>query len=162
MKRLLQSTSLTLVLSGVALAGMGLSGALAQEPAQAPATANSPQATGKGYHHGHHHAQDPQKQAEFLSKKLNLTPDQTAKIEPILADHAQKLAALKGNTSLSQDEMRQQMRSIHQDTRQQLSTVLTPEQLEQMKSARHHGHRGPNQSQPLNQPQGQSTPPSGQ
>ena len=36
------------------------------------------------YHH--HHAPNPQKQAEMISKKLNLSADQTAKLTPIFAD----------------------------------------------------------------------------
>jgi Spy/CpxP family protein refolding chaperone len=144
MKQVLLSAALLLSFSG--------SLALAQAPAATP-----PAPTGK-YHHGHR-PHDPQSQAAFLSKKLNLSADQTAKLEPILADRQQKIAALKSNTALSPEERKQQMRTIHQDTKQQLSTVLTPDQLQQMKSLRHGGHGPHNHGEPQSTPQ--SSAPSG-
>ncbi|HMH13438.1 MAG TPA: hypothetical protein VK578_10040 [Edaphobacter sp.] len=134
MKRILISSSLVLVLSG------GL--AFAQSTA-----APSPTTTDTGRHHGHH-SRDPQRQAAWLSKKLNLSPDQTAKLEPILVDRNQKIAALRSNTSLSPEELKQQRRAIHQDIKQQLATVLTPDQIQQMESL-HHRHGSPAQAQPL-------------
>jgi Spy/CpxP family protein refolding chaperone len=129
MKRILLSASLALALSGSVV--------FAQ-------STTTPTPTGK---HFRHHPPDPQQEAAWLSTKLNLSSDQTAKLEPILADRDQKMSALRSNTSLSPDEKKQQMRALHQDLKQQLSTVLTPEQLEQMKSLRH-GHRGPHQPPP--------------
>ena len=108
--------------------------ALAQQPQQAPAPIERP------HHHGRH-APDPQRAAAFLSKKLNLTADQTAKLEPILADRDQKISALMANTSLPEQDRRAQFKAIHQGTEQQLAGVLTPDQLQQMKAMRH-GFRG--------------------
>jgi Spy/CpxP family protein refolding chaperone len=71
-----------------------------------------------------------------------------------LADRDQKLAALNNDTTISPVVKQQQMRALHQQTKQQLATVLTPEQLQQMKS-RHHGHETPSQTAP--QPNPQST-----
>ena len=150
MKRLLLSTALTLALTGTA--------AFAQQsqptlPENSTPNANAP------YHHKHHGPPNPQRQAEFLSKKLNLSADQTAKLTPIFADRAQKTQALFQDQSLSQDQRHAQMKAIHQNTEQQLATVLTPDQLQQLKSMRH-GHRGgwgqhgpngnPNQAPPQN------------
>ena len=132
MKRIFASTSLALVLSSSLVF--------------AQSTAAPPVPAGKHYHH---HSHDPQQQAAWLSKKLNLTPDQTTKLEPILADRSQKMAALRSNTSLSHDQLREQARAIHESTKQQLATVLTPDQLQQMKSMRqHHRHGGPTEAQP--------------
>ena len=128
MNRLLLSTSLALALSG------GLAFAQQQDPAPAPATK-------------HHHTRDPQRQAAKISKKLNLSADQTAKLEPILADRNSKIAALKNDTTISPVVMKQQMRAIHQQTRQQLAAILTPDQLQQLK-AHHHDHGAPSQTQP--------------
>jgi periplasmic protein CpxP/Spy len=136
MKRILLSASLALALSG----SLGF--------AQSPTT---PAPESK---HFHHHRPNAQQEAAWLTTKLNLSSDQTAKLEPILADRDQKMSALWSNTALSPDEKKQQMRTIHQDVKQQLSTVLSPEQLEQMKSL-HHGHRGPHHGQ------SQAAPPSG-
>jgi Spy/CpxP family protein refolding chaperone len=131
MNRFILSTSLALALSSTLVF------------AQQPDTAQTPAPTAKAHHHTH----NPQREAARLSKKLNLSSDQTAKLEPILADRDQKLAALNNNTTISPLVMRQQMKAIHQQTMQQLATVLTPEQLQQMKS-HHHGHSAPAQTQP--------------
>jgi periplasmic protein CpxP/Spy len=136
MKRILLSASLALALSGTLV--------LAQStPAPAPA--------GKHFHHSH----NPQQEAAWLSKKLSLSSDQTAKLEPILADRDQKMTALWSNASITPEEKKQQMRTIHESTKQQLATVLTPGQLEQMKSMHHHHHGAPGQGQP------QAAPPAG-
>jgi Spy/CpxP family protein refolding chaperone len=138
MNRLLLSTSLALALS--------TSLVFAQQQDAAPAPAPAAKA--------HRHAHNPHREAAKLSKKLNLTSDQTAKLEPILADRDQKIAALRNDTTIAPVVMKQQMRAIHKDTKQQLATILTPDQLQQMK-ALHHGHGNPNQAQP------NTTPPAG-
>ncbi len=136
MNRLALTTAL-----GLAFAG---SIAFAQQPA--PDAAQQPPAPIVRPHDGPR-APDPHRQALMLSRRLNLTPDQTAKIEPLLADREQKMAALRANTSLTPDQMREQMRSIHQQERSQFASILTPEQQEQMKAMRHHG-RGQFHGQP--------------
>jgi Spy/CpxP family protein refolding chaperone len=148
MKRILLSTALSLALAGTA--------AFAQQ-AQPTLPENSSPNANAPYHHGHH-APNPQRQAEFLSKKLNLSAEQTAKLTPIFADRAQKFQALRQDQSLTPDQRREQMKALHQSTEQQLATVLTPDQLQQLKAMRHdhhgHGPRGPNgtpnQAQPQN------------
>jgi periplasmic protein CpxP/Spy len=49
--------------------------------------------------------------------------------------------------------MKQQMRAIHKDTRQQFATILTPDQLQQLRASHHRGHGAPNQAQPPANPQ---------
>ena len=60
----------------------------------------------------------------MISKKLNLSADQTAKLTPILADRAQKFQALLQDQSLTPHQRHEQMKAIHQNTEQQLATVL--------------------------------------
>jgi Spy/CpxP family protein refolding chaperone len=138
MKRLLIPAALVLVLAGsVAVA-------------QSPASTTTPPDAQKNFHN--HHAPSPERQAAHLSKELNLTPDQTAKLTPIFADRDQKIAALRGNGQAPSPDMRQQMHAIQKSTNEQLATVLTPDQLQQMKSMRHgrgeHGRHGQG-TQPL-------------
>jgi len=130
MNRLLLSTSLALALSGPL--------AFAQQAATPPPPAQR-------------HAHNPQREAAKLRTKLNLSPDQTAKLEPILADRDQKIAALNNDATISPMIMKQQMHAIRKNTRQQLATILTPDQLQQMR-ALHHGHGSPAQTQPQTQP----------
>ena len=147
MKRILVSTALSLALAGTA--------AFAQQ-AQPTLPENSTPNANAPYHHRGHHAPNPQRQAEFISKKLNLSADQTARLTPIFADRQQKTQALFQDQSLTQQQRHEQMKAIHQNTEQQLATVLSPDQLQQLKSM-HHGRRGwdprgpnGNQAQPQN------------
>jgi periplasmic protein CpxP/Spy len=135
MNRFILSTSLALALSGALV--------FAQQP-EAAAPAPTVRA--------HHHAHNPQREAAHLSKRLNLSSDQTAKLQPILADRDQKIAALKSDSTISPMIAQKQMHSIHQQTRQQLAAILTPDQLQQLRS-RHHGHGAPGQTQPQTNPQ---------
>jgi periplasmic protein CpxP/Spy len=134
MNRLLLSTSLALALTGTL--------ALAQQQDTAPPL------TAKRHAHVH----NPQREAARLSKRLNLSSDQTAKLEPILADRDQKITTLKSDPSISPMIMQKQMHAIHQQTRQQLATVLTPDQLQQIRS-QHHNHGAPAQTSPPAPPQ---------
>lgn len=126
-----KALALTVLAAGITFAG-------AQQTQPAPDAA-VPQTSAPM--HGHHMA-DPQHQAKRLSKELNLTPDQTSKVEPILADRDQKMQALWTNSALAPADRRQQMKTIQQDTEQQMAGVLTPDQLTQLKAMRHHGHHG--------------------
>ncbi len=130
MKHFAVATSLALSLS--------FGAAFAQQTQTTP-DAQVPQTT-QGEHH--HHAPNPQKQAEHLSRKLNLTPDQTAKIEPILASRDQQMQALWQNGQLAPQDRHQQMRTINEQAEQQMSGVLSPDQMAQLKAMRHHGHHG--------------------
>jgi periplasmic protein CpxP/Spy len=134
MKHLLLSTSLALALSG--------SLAFAQQ-------AETPAPPAK-----HHH--NPQRETARLTKRLNLSPDQSAKLEPILADRDQKMTALRSDTTISPVVMQQKMKALHQETRQQLATVLTPEQFQQIRS-HHRNHGTPSQTQPLTPPAPQAS-----
>ena len=126
MKRLIVATSFALSLTfGAALAQQ----AAPQQPPTDPAQY-------------HHHAPNPQKQAEHLSKRLNLTPDQTAKVEPILASRDQQMQAIWQNQQLTPEDRHQQMRAINEQTQQQMSGILSPDQMAQLKAMRHHGHHG--------------------
>jgi len=93
---------------------------------------------------------NPHRQAIKLSQELSLTPDQTAKLEPILADRDQKIAALRTNTSIAPADFKKQMHAIQKSTRDRLDTVLTLRQTEQLKTLRGNGGRGLNQ--PLSPP----------
>ncbi|HMC32275.1 MAG TPA: hypothetical protein VKL99_15685, partial [Candidatus Angelobacter sp.] len=53
---------------------------------------------------------------QAISQQLNLTPQQKAKVLPILAEEAPKVEAIKDNSSLSNLQKVQQIRAIHQQT----------------------------------------------
>ena len=144
MNRSLLAATLTLALSG------GV--ALAQQPAPTPDGQQPPPP------HMRHHRPDPAREADRLSKRLNLTPDQTAKLEPILANRDQQMEAIHSNGQLSQQDARMQMRALMKSTHDQLAGVLTPDQLAQMKEMRR-GPHGPHGQWQGGQPQGPPPPP---
>ncbi len=133
MKHIVIATSLALSLS--------FGAAFAQQTAPSSPDASTQAAPGGGYHH---HTPNPQKQAEHLARQLNLTPDQTARIEPILASRDQQVEALRANQQLTPQDRHQQMRSINEQAQQGMNGVLTPDQMAQLKAMRHHGHQGGN------------------
>ena len=141
MKRTILPAALALVLAGsVAFAQQTTPAPDAQQPADAPAA-------------HHHHKPNPERETARLTKQLNLTADQAAKVEPILADRDQKMEALFSNTALAPQDKHQQMRAIHENTKQQLDAVLTPDQVQQLKAMRHnHRGNGNGQEQPPTPP----------
>jgi protein CpxP len=137
MKQQLLSAPMALILTGVI--------ALAQLQAQTPQTPSDapPQATQGDHHHGGHrgfHHPNPTREAEFLTKKFNLTADQTTKLETIFTTQEEKMKAL--HTEAASTDKRSEFQAIHTETEQQLATVLTPDQLAQLKQFHRHGPHG--------------------
>jgi hypothetical protein len=71
-------------------------------------------------------AQNKGAKLQAISQQLNLTPQQKAKVLPILADEAPKVEAVKNNSSLSGMQKMQQLRAIHQQTDPQMKAILSP------------------------------------
>ncbi len=74
--------------------------------------------------------------ARAIAQQLNLTPQQKAKILPILADEAPKVEAIKNNSSLSGMQKMQQIRAIHQQTDPQMKAILSPAQYQKLQAIR--------------------------
>lgn len=111
--------------------------------------------TQEGGRHGGQGRMNPDRQLERMTRELGLSTDQQAQIRPLLVDRQQKMMAVFQNQSLSQDERRQQMRSIGEASRAGIKALLTDDQkqkFEQMRQHRGHGgpddQGGPGQSQP--------------
>ena len=81
-------------------------------------------------------AQGKAAKLEAISQQLNLTPQQKAKVLPILADEAPKVQAIKNNSSLSRMQKMQQVQAIHQQTDPQMKAILTPEQYQKLRTIR--------------------------
>ena len=69
-----------------------------------------------------------------MTKDLNLTPDQVAKIEAIHKDAKVKRDAVLANKSLTPDQRRTQLADIRKGTHTQIMGVLTPEQQKKYES----------------------------
>ena len=91
-------------------------------------------------------AQGKAAKLEAISQQLNLTPQQKAKILPILADEGPKVAAIKNNNSLSKIQKIQQIKAIHQQTAPQMKAILSPEQYQKLQGIRQQAIRDAVQS----------------
>jgi len=125
-----------------ALLSTGMLMAQAPNASQAPAQ-NAPQAQAESGRHHHH--PNPEKQAKHLARKLGLTNDQVAQIEPILADRQQQMQSLRADTSLAPQDRRARAQSVQQDAKSKIEAVLNDAQkqkFEQMLAERraHHNH----------------------
>jgi len=84
----------------------------------------------------------PAQSAEQLERiqstvhQLKLTPQQEAKLLPILKEEAPKVEAIKNNSSLSGLQKAQEIRAIHSQTAPQVEKILTPAQYQQLQAIR--------------------------
>ena len=104
-----------------------------------------------------HGPMTPDQRLEMMTKQLNLTADQQAKIKPLLESESQQMQTLRADTSLSREDRMSKMTQIRQGTNDQIKSSLNPDQqqkFEQMMSRQAH-HHGPGETPPP----GQSTPP---
>lgn len=130
MKRNFVSAALALSLA-IPFAGSVAFAQASTDPAAQNQVQTAPQnATQTAHGHKMH---DPHKMAMKMSRKLGLSADQTAKVEPILAERQQKMMALRGDSTLTPDQKHTQMHAIAKSTKDELAGVLTPEQMQQMK-----------------------------
>jgi len=74
--------------------------------------------------------------AEKVAQELKLTPQQEAKVLPILQQEAPKIEAIKNNPSLSGIQKMRQLRAIHSETAPELQKILSPEQYQKLQAIR--------------------------
>ena len=133
----------SVLMASLALGG-GLLAAQAQTATQQPDQTQQAASQSGQYHR---HTPNPQRETKMLTKRLGLSSDQAAQVEPILADRAQRMEALDSSQG-DPASMKQQRRAIMQDTKQKLDAVLTPAQQQEMAQMhRGHGKHGDGQQQ---------------
>ncbi|MDE1191324.1 MAG: hypothetical protein PW786_04190 [Arachidicoccus sp.] len=76
---------------------------------------------------------DKQNDEEFY-KKLNLTEDQKAQLKTINKDQKSKIAAIKSNTTLTEDQKKAQVKAAKTDAYNKRQAIYTPEQKEVIKN----------------------------
>ena len=74
--------------------------------------------------------------AQAIAQKLKLTPQQEARVIPILRQEAPKLEQIKNNSSLSGMQKMKELRAIHRDTAPELQQILSPEQYQKLQAMR--------------------------
>jgi Spy/CpxP family protein refolding chaperone len=110
--------------------------------------AQAPQDPSSHPHPGmRHHEPNPEFETRMLTRRLSLTTEQAAAVEPILASQREEMKALKPSDGSRPDfkAMREQHKAIMDETKQKLATVLSAEQMQkfdEMHRPGPHGKRG--------------------
>ena len=94
--------------------------AMAQDPPAPPQGQAGPQQGGRSGMRGN--------QVEFLTKKLNLTPDQVTQVKAIDADTMSQMKALREDTSVAGPDKRTKMMDIHKASQDKIRALLTDDQ----------------------------------
>ena len=76
--------------------------------------------------------QGPRSQLQNMVDKLNLTPDQKAKADPILDEDAKQVRALRGDTTLSAEDRSKKTAEIRQQSDAKLKPILTDDQWKKL------------------------------
>ena len=124
------------ILTILILLAAGLTFAQPSQESQAP-TPNK--------HAGMQRGESADQHLQMLSEKLNLTDDQKTKLKPMLQDQMQQMKAVREDSSLSEEQKRAKMKSIHESLHEQINAVLTPEQqakFKQMRQEQMQKHKG--------------------
>jgi len=130
------------ILTILALLGVSLTFAKPSQESQAPAPDK---------HAGMQHEESADQHLQMLSEKLSLSDDQKAKLKPVLQDQMQQMKAVREDSSLSEEQKRTKMKSIHESLHDQINAVLTPEQqakFKQMKQEHMQKHNGMEEGKP--------------
>ena len=94
-----------------------------QTGANGATTQNAPAQGRHGFHHGDG--------LKHIAQKLNLTQQQQDQLKPVFEKQHQQMLAIRNDASLSQDQKKEKIQALHQDTQAQIKGVLTPEQQTQ-------------------------------
>ena len=81
-------------------------------------------------------AQNRAAKIEAIAQQLNLTPEQKAKVLPILREEAPKVQAIKNDNSMSRMQKMMAVKAIHQQTDPQMKAILSPEQYQKLQAIR--------------------------
>jgi periplasmic protein CpxP/Spy len=79
-------------------------------------------------HGGRGSGQREEHQLEFLTKKLNLTPDQVSQVKAIDDDTRKQMMALRDDTSTPKADKHAKMMDIHKASQDKIRAVLTDDQ----------------------------------
>jgi periplasmic protein CpxP/Spy len=124
MTTLFRKSVLQAALLALCTAALSALPAMAQDPAPPPAQDQA--GTPNGGHRGA--GQREEHQIEFLTKQLNLTPDQVTQVKAIDDDSRAQMMALRQDTTTPQADKRAKMMDIHKASQDKIRAVLTDDQ----------------------------------
>ncbi len=87
------------------------------------------------------HTEMEKRTGDRMKTELNLTADQSAKLDANRKANFEQMKKIRENSSLSEDQKREQMKQLHLKQKESLKSILTKEQLEKLKE-KHKGHDG--------------------
>jgi len=111
----------------IALAAVA--GTLTLQPLAHADDTNSPAPLGAGGRAG-----AMRERMQETARELNLTPEQTAKLQTIVRERMEKMRDLRQDTSLSAEEKREKLQAGREELIADVKKVLTPEQFEKWKA----------------------------
>ncbi len=85
---------------------------------------------GKGF------GRTPEQVIEHMTNRLDLTPEQAAEITPIIEESIEKKKTVFEKYGGIRQEIRSEMETIHDETEVELSSILTDEQIEDLRAFR--------------------------
>ncbi|MGA3091250.1 MAG: hypothetical protein ABSD75_21795 [Terriglobales bacterium] len=132
---------LLILIAANAIAIATLFAAAQDSQSSQPAGQTNPQGRARGCGH-HHDAPDPEACTAELTNRLNLTPDQQAKVLHALQSESSQRQGLQQDTSLSREDGRTKMREVRTATDSEIRGALDPNQQkewDELQSRR--GHR---------------------
>lgn len=105
--------------------------------------AQSPQEMGQGgEHRGGGMMMTTDQRLQRMTRQLDLSSEQQAKIRPILEQESTQMQALHQDSSVPQQEMHARMQQIRQSTNDQIKAVLTPDQQQKFQQMQMRPPRG--------------------
>ena len=73
---------------------------------------------------------------DTVAQILNLSPQQTSQLQPILRDEAPKVKAILSDPNLSTSEKKKQLKTVHSQTDPLVKSILNPTQYRQWETIR--------------------------
>jgi Spy/CpxP family protein refolding chaperone len=80
-----------------------------------------------------------------MAAKLGLTDEQQGKLKDLFKSTREQRKSVLNSTTLTNDQKLAQLKQIRETTKTQLSTILTPDQMQkfrEMRKGHRHGHKG--------------------
>jgi Spy/CpxP family protein refolding chaperone len=97
--------------------------------------------------HGNRFRHNKGNRIERMKKELNLTDDQSAAIQKSFGESMQKMKAIHDDKSLTDDQKKEQFKTLHSQQEESLKSILTPDQYNKFRELKkQHRHTKPVQS----------------
>ncbi len=106
-----------------------------------------------------HMAEARGRMGQRMAEKLNLSQQQQDQLKPIMDKNREQAKTIWQDNSLTQDQKKEKLKSLRQDSQTQMAAILTPDQQQQLQQMRqngrrhHHGHDSTAPAPATEQPQ---------